>query len=216
MAVRINITMPEEFAKAVDDLAGAEHRGRSELIREALRLYMAGRIGNAPINSLGTEVAAAGAGIGVEACGNSDGARWRGEASGKYLEKALRSFFASQKDVILAYLFGSWARGVAGRMSDLDVAVLLERGSGSAMATERRLEIMSRLGELLKEKRVDVLLLDETPPGLRFAVIKEGTPVFVRDEDARISFEAGTIMHYLDFRRVEKEYEAYLSRMFKG
>ena len=101
-------------------------------------------------------------------------------------------------------------------MSDLDVAVLLERGSGSAMATERRLEIMSRLGELLKEKRVDVLLLDETPPGLRFAVIKEGTPVFVRDEDARISFEAGTIMHYLDFRRVEKEYEAYLSRMFKG
>ena len=102
MAVRINITMPEEFAKAVDDLAGAEHRGRSELIREALRLYMAGRIGNAPINSLGTEAAAARPGIGVGAGGDSDGARGGGEASGEYLEKALRSVFVFQKDGVLA------------------------------------------------------------------------------------------------------------------
>lgn len=35
--------MKEEFLEEIDKLADAEHRSRSELIREALRLYMRAR-----------------------------------------------------------------------------------------------------------------------------------------------------------------------------
>lgn len=40
---KVLISMKEEFLDEIDKLADAEHRSRSELIREALRLYMRAR-----------------------------------------------------------------------------------------------------------------------------------------------------------------------------
>jgi len=40
---KVLISMKEEFLDEIDKLAGFEHRSRSELIREALRLYMRAR-----------------------------------------------------------------------------------------------------------------------------------------------------------------------------
>jgi CopG family transcriptional regulator / antitoxin EndoAI len=37
---RVLISMKDDFLKQIDDLANNEQRTRSELIREALRLYM--------------------------------------------------------------------------------------------------------------------------------------------------------------------------------
>lgn len=37
---RILVSMPDKFLKDVDNIANNENRSRSELIREALRLYM--------------------------------------------------------------------------------------------------------------------------------------------------------------------------------
>lgn len=36
---RVMITMPEEFLRQIDEVAAEEHRSRSELIREAMRVY---------------------------------------------------------------------------------------------------------------------------------------------------------------------------------
>lgn len=41
---KVLISMKEEFLEEIDKLADAEHRSRSELIREALRLYMRARL----------------------------------------------------------------------------------------------------------------------------------------------------------------------------
>lgn len=40
---KVLISMKEEFLDEIDKLADSEHRSRSELIREALRLYMRAR-----------------------------------------------------------------------------------------------------------------------------------------------------------------------------
>ncbi len=37
---KVLISMKEEFLEEIDRVADSEHRSRSELIREALRLYM--------------------------------------------------------------------------------------------------------------------------------------------------------------------------------
>ena len=37
---RVLVSMPEKFLDKIDELAGAESRSRSELIREALRTYI--------------------------------------------------------------------------------------------------------------------------------------------------------------------------------
>jgi metal-responsive CopG/Arc/MetJ family transcriptional regulator len=44
---KVLISMKEEFLEEIDKLADAEHRSRSELIREALRLYMRARLKSA-------------------------------------------------------------------------------------------------------------------------------------------------------------------------
>lgn len=40
---KVMITMPNEFLKKLDKVAAAEHRSRSELIREAVRAYVVER-----------------------------------------------------------------------------------------------------------------------------------------------------------------------------
>jgi len=40
MANKILVSLPEKFLEEVDSVAAAEHRSRSELIREALRAYL--------------------------------------------------------------------------------------------------------------------------------------------------------------------------------
>jgi CopG family transcriptional regulator/antitoxin EndoAI len=43
MATKVMVSFPEEFLAEVDRVAREEHRSRSELLREAMRLYMATR-----------------------------------------------------------------------------------------------------------------------------------------------------------------------------
>jgi metal-responsive CopG/Arc/MetJ family transcriptional regulator len=40
MAAKVMVSFPEEFLAQVDRVAREEHRSRSELVREALRLYI--------------------------------------------------------------------------------------------------------------------------------------------------------------------------------
>lgn len=43
MATKVMVSFPDEFLAEVDRIAREEHRSRSELLREAMRLYMATR-----------------------------------------------------------------------------------------------------------------------------------------------------------------------------
>jgi len=43
MSKKVMISLPDELLAQIDSVAGEEHRSRSELIREAARLYIAGR-----------------------------------------------------------------------------------------------------------------------------------------------------------------------------
>ena len=45
MATKVMVSFPEEFLEQVDRIAREEHRSRSELLREAMRLYIQMRRG---------------------------------------------------------------------------------------------------------------------------------------------------------------------------
>ena len=40
MAIKVMVSLPEEFLAEIDRVAQDEHRSRSELLREAMRLYI--------------------------------------------------------------------------------------------------------------------------------------------------------------------------------
>jgi len=45
MSAKVMVSFPEEFLEQVDRIAREEHRSRSELLREAMRLYIEMRRG---------------------------------------------------------------------------------------------------------------------------------------------------------------------------
>jgi predicted nucleotidyltransferase len=58
---------------------------------------------------------------------------------------ALAQYFASLNEVVLAYLFGSHARGQAWAHSDIDVAVLLAGHPNDTRCLDLRLEVIGGL-----------------------------------------------------------------------
>jgi len=114
------------------------------------------------------------------------------------LEKVLEDLKAHPK-VIAIYLFGSYAKGCAKPLSDIDVAVIIDKPDP---ATE------AELGSLYSEK-LDVVLFHRLPLYIQFEVFRYGKELFVRDADKlfeiRLSVLRGYLEHSWLYRRMEKE-----------
>lgn len=117
--------------------------------------------------------------------------------------KELHVFFSREEPVVVAYLFGSVAKGAAGRLSDVDVAVLLSEGYD--LTLDYRLYLMGELAEIVG-RETDVVILNEVSPLLRYEVIKCGKILYCKDECERVTFEERTLDEYLDMGRIEREY----------
>ena len=132
-------------------------------------------------------------------------------------KEALAQYFAALDGVVLAYLFGSHARGQAWAHSDVDVAVLLQGHPDDARCMDMRLEVIGGLMERLHTDEVDVLILNQGFPALNYAVLRDGALIFCRDHQARIAFYLRTLNEYLDFKPVLKRHErAILEKARRG
>lgn len=131
------------------------------------------------------------------------------------LAGALREVLARDERVDCAWLFGSVARGEAGPLSDVDVAVLLSL----SVAPEARMDVAAALWEALERRcpRVDLVILEEAPPALRHRVFRDGILLVERDERRRVAFESRAIQEYLDFQYLSEIYDrALLTRAAEG
>src|SRR5437870_9630556 len=115
----------------------------------------------------------------------------------------LVEILAADPRVRLVYAFGSAAAGVTGPLSDVDIAALLDERP--KWDDERQLR--ARLDAVAP--RVDLVILNEAPPALRFEVITGGRCLFARDAREQAEFEILSLSRFLDFqpvRRVQQEY----------
>lgn len=113
---------------------------------------------------------------------------------------ALRRVLESEPRVAYALLFGSGGRGTLGPGSDLDVALGLI--PGSPMTALELGDLASRL-ETAAGRPIDLVLLDEAPPGLAYRAFKDGCVLLERDRRALVERKARAILEYLDFKPVE-------------
>lgn len=131
----------------------------------------------------------------------------------------LNTYFAAQPDILLAYVFGSQARGKAHVRSDLDVAVLLDGHPANLACTDRRLDLIGDLSHLfqISDLDVDVVVLNQAPLALRFRVIRDGKLAFARARDLAIEYRVRTLNLYFDFEPVIKQSEhAFFQRILQG
>ena len=114
------------------------------------------------------------------------------------LHAAISGALADVPCVSYAVVFGSYARGTAHAGSDVDVALGFAHGRRPASR-----EIVSRLEEAAGQT-VDVVVLEDAPPGLAYRVFRDGVAVFVRDRAALVDRKARAILEYLDYQPFER------------
>jgi predicted nucleotidyltransferase len=103
-----------------------------------------------------------------------------------------------------ALLFGSHVRGHARSCSDVDIAVLLDAGSATALRKPLMWALFAALGRELPSERLDVLVLNDAPPKLAFHVLKEGRVAFERDPVDLHRFRVRTYARHADYQFVER------------
>jgi predicted nucleotidyltransferase len=117
------------------------------------------------------------------------------------LDAAARSRLAAaldRPDVIAAFLIGSQARGSAGFLSDVDLAVLHAPDLTSRERLDLRLSLAASAGAALRTSEVDVVLLNDAPPLLRHRTIRDGIRLVDREPAERVKFQVRTLNDYVD------------------
>lgn len=122
---------------------------------------------------------------------------------------ALRRAVAAEPDVVAAYVFGSIARGDAGPLSDVDVALLL---SDANRAHEVHGRVQDALSRELRTSNIDVIALADAPMPLRYRVARDGILVICRDAARLERFTVESVMQYLDFKPIRDRAFAQMRR----
>lgn len=112
---------------------------------------------------------------------------------------AVLAYFEQQDDVLFALLFGSQARGTAGPLSDVDVAVMLPDAMGDVPRFRRRLELIVDLAGVLRTDEIDVAVINDVPLALRYRIYRDGVLLGCRDRGAFVRSKSRTVVEYLDF-----------------
>ncbi|WP_066637988.1 type VII toxin-antitoxin system MntA family adenylyltransferase antitoxin [Desulfolucanica intricata] len=120
-------------------------------------------------------------------------------------------------DIIAMYLFGSYAEGKQTPVSDIDLAVLLDRDFSSKLYFEKKLDILSTTTSILKTDEVDLVILNQAPPALAYRVLCKGKLLYEKPEAKaqRVNFQVRTCDRYFDYKPVEKVIHEGLIRRIK-
>lgn len=137
------------------------------------------------------------------------------------IKRRLAPYFARRREVLLAYLFGSVAQGRMNKLSDIDIALLVDEKKFKKLDAKEpygyKAAMIANLMGLLHKNEIDLVLLHEAPPLLAHEVIRTGTLLFYRNENERIAFEVQTKKNYLDTKPLREIKRHYLyERIARG
>ncbi|GAB6192907.1 type VII toxin-antitoxin system MntA family adenylyltransferase antitoxin [Desulfocastanea catecholica] len=122
----------------------------------------------------------------------------------------VNDYLESNKVVKFAYLFGSCARGECGPLSDIDVAVYLDKRVDFFSA---RLRFLEQIDRLLKGHPFDLVILNNASLVLKYEVIHGGR-VMKENKKRRIPFEIAVFREYLDTEPIRTVHMQKIKRSF--
>jgi predicted nucleotidyltransferase len=117
------------------------------------------------------------------------------------LRQKIRSLLENRKEILFAYLHGSFRVGK--QFKDIDLALYVDVREISALDYELGFEVL--LQDTFNYP-FDVRLLNNCPTSFAYQVIRGGERIYVADDDRRATFEEGVLARYLDFLPYHKQY----------
>ncbi len=112
--------------------------------------------------------------------------------------------------LVVAYLFGSQARGQARPVSNVDIAVYLNEGLKKGERFDLKLRLIGDLSVILQTDGVDLLLLRDLPLFFQYRIVREGKLIFCKDELQRIRFEFRVMSLFFDRQYYYGRHTRYL------
>jgi len=110
------------------------------------------------------------------------------------------TYLKNKEDILFAYLFGSYAKGAGGPLSDLDIAVYL---SGDDLS-EKKMEILGDLIDIFKTDEIDLVVLNNAPLTLKMKILQKRRLLADNAPVVRHAYESLTMRSYFDFSKIER------------
>ena len=127
----------------------------------------------------------------------------------KKLDK-IKHYLVKQKDILVAYLYGSQTTGEANKNSDIDLAVLFDENKRLPSSWGgRHISIATELSGIL-QKEVEVQDLSLVDISFCHRVLSEGKLIYSKKEKARTDFEVNCLNKYFDLKPLYQEYSQTL------
>lgn len=112
-------------------------------------------------------------------------------------------------EVEMAVLFGSFAAGTQGPLSDLDIAIKFHE----SVSRSRRFKLLDELTievvSVTSIEAVDVLDLDSVGPAIGYEALRSGTLLYGQQSEA-IDLETAFLLRKLDFQPVKRAWDRAL------
>jgi len=109
----------------------------------------------------------------------------------------------SKYPIVFAYLFGSQVKGQSTTISDVDLAVFIDRRISRSERFDIRLRLTNDLSAIAGTK-VDLIVMNDIPIQLAYEIIKYSKAILCKDRDAMIDAEIEILSKYLDRRYYDK------------
>ncbi len=131
----------------------------------------------------------------------------------------LKKYFRSKKDVEMAFIFGSFARGRTSEDSDIDIGIYFRPKTGriEVEETETKYDIDEMWLELerITGCEVDLVVLNMAPATVADSALR-GEPILIKDRELYFEFMLRVTAIAEDFREWVDDYWRLKNRMVRG
>lgn len=134
----------------------------------------------------------------------------------KNASDTISKYFTGKQHVLAVYLFGSAAKNLMRKKSDIDIAVLLDEKIKNKI---QRFDFTMTAGiQLEKEtgRPFDVVDITDAPPALQHQILKTGRLLVENNRPARINFEVNSRRQYFDLLPLYEARNRNILQKFRG
>ena len=137
------------------------------------------------------------------------------EQNGEIMRK-LKDYFEKCDDVVMAFLFGSFAKGQAVYDSDVDIAVYFKPEKRRIESEEDKIypgenQILEDVEKIIK-RNVDLVILNKARPLVAFDVLQTGMPIIIKNRPLYWNFYSLIHSSALDFMEFSQDYRRVKER----
>lgn len=130
------------------------------------------------------------------------------------LLELLKKSLSLDKELVFAYVFGSYGLEKTGPLSDVDIALYLV---SAERIWKKKMELIGDITSILKTDEVDLVILNEAPLFLCCQILRTGKLLFSTDEPLRINFISNVYDMYCDTEPLRQSaQENLLARIREG